>query len=153
MRNRLLALFAAVTLTACANQPSQQELLNADFGPMPTTGQFVSAVEKAIKRRLKDPSSAQFDYPYHAHKGWFKPLLEKREYGWWTCGLVNAKNSFGGYTGYAHFVAVYNAGRISYLGVEKKAQQYDWIQSVCTNKKNIVPLQTLDDFTVGLSDG
>ena len=48
----------------------------------------------AIKTKLKDPESAQFrNVQFHSGVA---PV---------TCGEVNAKNSFGGYSGYERFIA------------------------------------------------
>lgn len=52
-------------------------------------------VEKAVKSTLKDPDSAQFK---HA-----KLVLSEDGVVDPYCGMVNAKNSFGGYSGYSVF--------------------------------------------------
>ena len=53
---------------------------------------------------LKDPDSAkyQFKEPYKAYVTHYPDQLfpDKTEYGWIIRVGVNAKNSFGGYTGY-----------------------------------------------------
>ncbi|CUY60110.1 TPA: hypothetical protein SMF67_001106 [Serratia marcescens] len=51
--------------------------------------------QNAVKEKVKDPSSARFmnDFTsFHDGKGYY-------------CGLVDAKNSFGGYTGMQRFVS------------------------------------------------
>lgn len=48
-----------------------------------------------IKLRLKDPASAEFRN-VHFYSGGGVPV---------TCGEVNSKNSFGGYTGFERFIA------------------------------------------------
>jgi hypothetical protein len=50
--------------------------------------------EAAVKSELRDPSSAQFR-DVHLNK------LNSSE----VCGEVNAKNAFGGYSGFARFAA------------------------------------------------
>lgn len=52
------------------------------------------AVRKAVTETLKDPESAHFR--------WTKRLGKDSTY----CGWVNAKNSYGGYTGFMPFVAI-----------------------------------------------
>jgi hypothetical protein len=55
-----------------------------------------TALAHALSRSLKDPDSAQFQWgpvKYTAAHG------QTTEY----CGIVNAKNSYGGYTGYQMF--------------------------------------------------
>lgn len=55
------------------------------------------AVEAVVKPHLKDPNSAIFQHP---------PLqLSGRNDGKLYCGYVNAKNSYGGYTGNTLFLA------------------------------------------------
>ena len=54
-----------------------------------------SYVEKAIKGSLKDPDSAKFKHSYYVSNG-------EGAY----CGLVNSKNSYGGYAGDTPFMAM-----------------------------------------------
>lgn len=57
---------------------------------------FPSMVEDYVKPHLKDPESAKIsDVTYRTRHG--LPVF---------CGLVNAKNGFGGYTGDVQFVAI-----------------------------------------------
>ena len=55
--------------------------------------------ERAVKRQLKDPDSAKFKKSYL--------VLDERKEHFITghvCGEVNAKNAFGGYTGFKRFI-------------------------------------------------
>ncbi len=52
-------------------------------------------IEAVVKDKLKDPDSAKFDWP---------PLVGKEPSAY--CGLVNAKNSFGGYSGKRPYIVV-----------------------------------------------
>lgn len=56
------------------------------------------AVVNDLDRRLKDPYSAH----YYWSNGWTK----KNGGGTWVCGMVNAKNSYGGYVGKTPFMAL-----------------------------------------------
>lgn len=59
----------------------------------------VAWIEKgkdAVRAKLKDPGSAQFKDVFFFRGKDNIPI---------TCGQVNSKNSFGGYTGYQHFVS------------------------------------------------
>lgn len=58
-------------------------------------GATISAAKNAVKSKLKDPYSAQFSNVR---------LLDFND-GKIVCGDVNAKNSFGGYTGSSTFIA------------------------------------------------
>lgn len=56
--------------------------------------------EDAVRSMLKDPNSAQFDGVYTRQgAGSAADTVET-----YVCGRVNAKNSFGGYTGYKRFI-------------------------------------------------
>lgn len=54
-----------------------------------------NAIEESIKNQLKDPFSAQFKHSRYISNG-------NGEY----CGLVNSKNSYGGYVGYTPFLVM-----------------------------------------------
>jgi hypothetical protein len=71
-------MFEAIALTLAAQVVAER----ADFDD---AGR--AAVMGAVKSRLKDPESARFR--------WLPRVPGKSVY----CGLVNARNSFGGYTG------------------------------------------------------
>ncbi|MCC7266926.1 MAG: hypothetical protein IT546_06255, partial [Caulobacteraceae bacterium] len=62
--------------------------------------------ETAIKARLIDPNSAQFEWPHRWRENenfkmwrWSKPVM-----GDWTCGRVNDRNRMCGYTGSSTFI-------------------------------------------------
>ena len=56
----------------------------------------IIAAERAVRRELKDPDSAQFKDVRANYT---------EEFGVVACGRVNAKNEFGGYTGFRRFVS------------------------------------------------
>lgn len=75
-------------------------------------------VEKAVKATLKDPDSAQFKHT--------KLVLSSDGVVDPYCGMVNAKNSFGGYSGYSvFFVGITNnkdGKRVAiYLGPQEES--------------------------------
>ena len=61
------------------------------------------AIEAAIRAKLRDPASARFG----------EMAAKRTDHGVLVCGLVNAKNSSGGYAGRAPFI-----GALSKDGVE-----------------------------------
>lgn len=73
-----------------------REIEAADAGAIPRNYQFIA--RKGIKDSLKDPDSAKIS-------AFTKPKKDaiyedsKIIYGYSTCATVNAKNSYGGYTG------------------------------------------------------
>lgn len=65
------------------------------------------AIESSVKETLKDPDSAQFT---------FGQYLDNRDKIY--CGFVNAKNSFGGYTGKEIFsVMLTEAGKDNFIAL------------------------------------
>lgn len=66
-------------------------------------------VKKAISAKLKDPDSAQFKF-----EG--KPVKGNVGHGekWMTTVEVNAKNSFGGYTGYKTWAIAIKNGEVDF---------------------------------------
>lgn len=61
----------------------------------------IVAAERAVRRELKDPNSAQFKDVRASYT---------EEFGVVACGRVNAKNELGGYTGFRRFV--FGDGRV-----------------------------------------
>lgn len=74
-----------------------------------------AAAEKAVRsyfeKTLKDPESARYTYMpmQNGYVDLGGPLTSgKREVGWFVCGTVNAKNSYGGYVGQRVFMTHFN---------------------------------------------
>lgn len=88
-------------------------------------GLLLYFAQEQIKQSVKDPSSVQF-------RG--EQLHEKTKYGAVACGQVNAKNSFGAYTGYKGFV-VTEKDMIIYIedGVNAKTFASKW-NELCVSK-------------------
>jgi len=95
----LLAIFAAVLITqGCATPPpTAEELRRADYGPPPSDYKMIIATHLA--ETLKDPLSAQVEFLNQPTKAWTN-WTGDLEVGWGVCVAVNAKNSFGAYTGF-----------------------------------------------------
>lgn len=100
MRPFLIGL-VALALSACAQRPTAEQIQNADYGTYP--GDHEKIVKDYLERLLKDPESARYRFikgPIRAYSSYFGPV----QYGYGVCAEVNAKNSYGGYTGYKlHF--------------------------------------------------
>ncbi len=95
MRAGLLgALAMATTLTGCVtDDPPSAAVMAAPRRPLNDTEKAMIA--NAVSGTLKDPASAQFK--------WAPLVVNTRDGVTDYCGLVNAKNSYGGYVGYAPF--------------------------------------------------
>lgn len=108
---RLLFFVAALSLTACASPSTgvrglandalldvriyADELQSYMLKNQVSERDAISEAMASITKKLKDPGSAQFrNVEMRLFEG--KPII---------CGEVNAKNSYGGYTGFTRFVA------------------------------------------------
>ena len=93
---RKILIFCTVTIVfGCASSYSPQEI-----GAFPEN--YEQLWNQYLMRAAKDPSSVQTAIS--------KPSLTKE--GWATCAVVNAKNGFGGYSGYKGWYVVYRRGAI-----------------------------------------
>lgn len=98
--HRITLLIAGCTIGACDRKPSDvaaqaiapsssiKQVGLAETNADGLTAQERTAIAKAVTSTLKDPSSAQFE--------WYP----KQRAGSIYCGRINAKNGFGGYTGF-----------------------------------------------------
>jgi hypothetical protein len=99
MKLAYLFAVASVLLTSCAQikPPTQAEIDAADYGAEPID--YERVVRNFHQLRLKDPSSAQYQSWSKPVKYWFG-TRETSTYGYLVCVSINAKNSFGAYTGF-----------------------------------------------------
>ena len=96
----VLAVLLAACLGGCAMPPSQEEIAKADYGPFPPA--YQEMVKSAFSQMLKDPYSAVYEFHGDPVKGYYvNPPIKGGgvTYGWCGNVSVNAKNSYGGYTG------------------------------------------------------
>ena len=76
----------------------------------------IVAAERAVRGELKDPDAAQFRDVRANYT---------EEFGVVACGRVNAKNEFGGYTGFRRFV--FGDGRVILEGRDNVANA--WVEA------------------------
>lgn len=90
-----LSLCALILLVGCVSSPSKNELSNANYGELPND--YQNSIKSSVGSRLKDPYSAIYEFgtPY---KGWCQSGFTTL-FGWIVPFSLNAKNSYGGYTG------------------------------------------------------
>ena len=100
-----------------ARVPSAQEVANADFGgPAPSRQQVQNQVVAVVKSKLKDPESGKVQIG-DIRRGWLsvpdKPGTSAQlMYGWFVDVQVNARNSFGGYTGFQTWLFMFRDGQV-----------------------------------------
>lgn len=108
-----VAAAVAMLLAGCATQQQEQEARTLDIGPPPAVEVWQASVRAAFLENLKDPESGRFRMGCLV-RGYMKnALLAGRsgmEYqGWMARVEVNAKNSFGGYTGFKPYIVFVRA--------------------------------------------
>lgn len=82
---------------------------------------WIETGKDAIKNRLKDPDSVQFKDVYFFRGKDNIPV---------TCGQVNSKNSYGGYSGFQHFISG-GSTELTFLETEVQDFANAW-NSFCT---------------------
>lgn len=100
---------------------------------------FRRNAERALIAKLIDPDSARIEWPYGFIYGSWKPLLDKRIEGYWTCGSINARNRMGGYTGSTSFVVVLDHnGSVLYSDMGS-GRDYDFLSMQCAKSVKLLP--------------
>lgn len=100
---------------------------------------FRRNAETALKSTLIDPDSARIQWTHGFMLGYWKPFLSKKIEGYWTCGLINARNRMGGYTGNTAFVVVLGPdGGVRYSEIGQ-AGDYDLLSASCAGSAKRLP--------------
>lgn len=94
-------------------------------GARPLTSIEKLAIEKSVKSQLKDPESARFTFP-NLLEGSLTDLPGR------YCGKVNAKNSYGGYSGDVWFATNINTLKNGEIQVEMQEGNPLDIAEICT---------------------
>lgn len=130
------AIAVAASLGASAAH-AKQPPAPYEYGPPPEWTRFKELGEAAIRSAMFDPEAARIQWPNAFAALSYKPLLDKRVYGYITCGLVNGRNRFGGYVGDAYFLVVIDYDRVVYSKISN-AGGYDLLGENC-RKANFLP--------------
>lgn len=105
----------------------------------PDWAKFRNAAEQAVRSRLIDPGSAQFEWPFGFTYGTWKPFLGKRVEGYWSCGQINARNRMGGYTGATYFVVVMDEpDNVKFVDLGS-GKEYDLVDTACAKSVSMLP--------------
>jgi hypothetical protein len=108
------------------------------YGPAPEWQAYRERGERAIISRLIDPDSAKISWMGGYYQGEYKPFLEPRVSGYIGCGLVNAKNRMGGYTGDRAFVVVIDHDLLRYAEIDSKENGLVAAQCVDAMQKGLL---------------
>jgi hypothetical protein len=110
-----LLIILSLFMSGCMSVPSTQFVSSQYYGPQPEDTETVA--KKHFYYSLIDGESAVYQVNPRAFKIYsynpFKPehpYLSK--YGWLIEGKLNAKNKFGGYTGWKDFYLIYRNGGV-----------------------------------------
>lgn len=109
-RRSLAALFAVAVLGGCAANFQQIDPATVDWGPRPTAAHVEAAVRRHFDNVLKDGESARFQIstPYKAYAN--GGLAYGGGVTWTGYAVkvqVNAKNSYGAYTGFKPYQVLF----------------------------------------------
>ena len=105
-----------LALSGCAGQqpPSQAQLSAASYGELPAN--YQDQIKSHFNATLKDPFSAQYTFlptfKGYSQDGAWSPSGGKSYFGWVAPVLVNAKNSYGGYTGSQKYTFLFSGGTL-----------------------------------------
>lgn len=97
----IIVLVAAVMLAGCASGPTPAEIAAIDYGQPVEQRAAEQQAAAYLGKVLKDPASAQVSFG-KVYQGYYTgaPIRgSKISAGYMLDALVNAKNSYGGYTG------------------------------------------------------
>lgn len=100
---------------------------------------FRRNAETALRSTLIDPESARIQWTHGFLLGTWKPFFSKVIEGYWSCGLINARNRMGGYTGNTAFVVVLDpSGSVKYSQIGE-SKDYDMLTASCNNSIKLLP--------------
>lgn len=111
----LIAVVALTSIAGCAPKPpSAVAISSANYGTLPSD--YKEQIKNHFNKILKDPYSAQFTFeaPYKglSQDGALSSTNGGVHYGHIVPVQVNAKNSYGGYTGNQLYVFMFSNGVI-----------------------------------------
>jgi len=105
----------------------------------PDWGVFRRNAEGALRSQLIDPESARIQWTHGFMLGSWKPFLGKKVEGYWSCGLINARNRMGGYTGSTAFVVVLDSSGIVKYSELGETGEFDILSAQCSNSAKLLP--------------
>jgi len=96
MKIKLLSIFVALTLVACASSVTQQEIAQAKFPPQPNQAAIDKEVNAYIKSAIANPDMPTKECS-PPRKAWARALaFEAPKFGWMVVCDVNPKQRSGG---------------------------------------------------------
>ena len=106
-----------ITILGCTAPVTNSDIAAANFPSKPTTENSDAQINQYLQNTLKDPDSLKLKCE-PARKGWGRQFRERKpDYGWIVPCSVNAKNSFGGYTGPKPYIFLFTSQGLKILEV------------------------------------
>jgi hypothetical protein len=99
MKTKLFPIVIALALAGCATTVSKQEVATARFEPLPAN--YQERIRQFNRGVLKDPYTAVYSFGAPRRGFWQDGMVYggKKHFGFVVSVGINARNSFGGYTG------------------------------------------------------
>lgn len=123
MKFIMLGVSLTILASACSNSDSAQP--DKKSSEAAKKASYIALNQERIKGRLKDPESTQFRNVFVSNTSYISddtPMV---------CGEVNAKNSFGGYSGFERFVS---HGSVQLLETNMADGEMDKTWALCDRK-------------------
>lgn len=127
---KLAAIAMILIVSGCvttAPPPTASELASAYYGPYPS--EYERVIKEYMSVRLKDPYSAHYEFLIRPSTGYLS--LKENIFGWLVCVDINAKNSYGGYTGAKPNIFLLRDGRVVHAEFSGGNTQNITILNVC----------------------
>ncbi|KGE21824.1 hypothetical protein IQ65_22065 [Leptospira interrogans serovar Lai] len=118
----IFALYNCVTFS----RPTNKEIISANYGPKPDPAVVEVLTKVHVGKMLLDPQSVQWGEISEPRKVWafsFSDSKEAHLYGWGVCITYNAKNQFGGYSGFEPAGVLFQNGKIVRSSIDKWTNQ------------------------------
>lgn len=114
-RSILIASISLLLATGCASvrAPTEAEMAVADYGAEPQ--HYLDSIHAYFNQTLKDPASIQYrlvTMPEHGYTHFSNAFTGRTLYGWLVRAEINAKNSYGGYTGFQTYQFLFRGDQL-----------------------------------------
>jgi hypothetical protein len=132
--NRVILFLLLSMVAGCSTAPPSRDFVSQlDYGPKPSQEEMQQIATNYISARLKDPTSAQYKFrpniaKVYSYNQFDSDNLNLAAWGWFIGGEYNAKNGFGGYTGFDPFYLLYRNGAIVEASLER-AEPSTYVES------------------------
>lgn len=124
MKSLLLVFLSVFVLSGCVAPMTASEVSAATYDPLPDD--YQAQIKNLILDSLKDPDSANFKFS-PPKKGYTEST---RHFAYIVPVSVNAKNSYGGYTGFKTFYYAYYANSFKDVTTGVKLDAVKWSDAV-----------------------